>query len=207
MYVKNHHDVLPPQLVVNNANLSSRPLKSSIWEKLLMCFRLVDNYAAVISLDNSNRNSMFLTMMAGMRTIICLWITVFHVYYYSLFAMSNTPFIFAKLEKLALQPIMQACFYVDVFFVMRWVSLFLFQFVCLPPRELCFFALQFFPLGLQFHVKHQTTGENSIWQHTDKCEYVYAIPVAALLAVSDCSIALVNWVVVVCRFFGSRYYD
>lgn len=119
MYVKNHHDVLPPQLVVNNANLSSRPLKSSIWEKLLMCFRLVDNYAAVISLDNSNRNSMFLTMMAGMRTIICLWITVFHVYYYSLFAMSNTPFIFAKLEKLALQPIMQACFYVDVFFVMR----------------------------------------------------------------------------------------
>lgn len=94
--------------------------QSSLWEELLMCFRLSLNYKTVISLDNSNSNTTFLTVMAGFRTIICLWITVFHVYYYSLFAISNTPFIFAKLETFALQPILQACFYVDVFFIMRF---------------------------------------------------------------------------------------
>ncbi|XP_075165922.1 nose resistant to fluoxetine protein 6-like [Haematobia irritans] len=92
--------------------------RSSLWEKLLMCFHSTANYATVISLENSNRNAIFLTSMAGLRCIICMWITVFHVYYYSLFTMSNTPFIFAKLEEFILQPVMQACFYVDVFFVM-----------------------------------------------------------------------------------------
>ncbi|XP_061401258.1 uncharacterized protein LOC133337009 [Musca vetustissima] len=96
-----------------------RQTESSMWEQMLMCFLISDNFATVTSLDNSNRNSVFLTSMAGLRSIICMWITVFHVYYYSLFAMSNTPFIFAKLERFALQPIMQACFYVDVFFIMR----------------------------------------------------------------------------------------
>ncbi|XP_046811025.1 uncharacterized protein LOC111688647 isoform X2 [Lucilia cuprina] len=92
--------------------------ESSIWEELLMCFRFSLNYKTVMSLENSNSNSKFLTAMTGFRTIICLWITVFHVYYYSLFAISNTPFIFAKLEAFTLQPVLQACFYVDVFFIM-----------------------------------------------------------------------------------------
>lgn len=97
--------------------------QSSKCEELLMCFRFTLNYETVISLENSNRNSTFLSVMAGMRTIVCLWISVFHVYYYSLFAISNTPFIFAKLEKLTLQPVLQACFYVDVFFIMRSVRI------------------------------------------------------------------------------------
>ncbi|XP_073844590.1 nose resistant to fluoxetine protein 6-like isoform X2 [Musca autumnalis] len=91
---------------------------TSKWERILMCFLMSDNFATFTSLDNSNRNSVFLTSMAGLRSIVCMWITVFHVYYYALFAMSNTPFIFAKLERFATQPIMQACFYVDVFFTM-----------------------------------------------------------------------------------------
>ncbi|KAM7343504.1 nose resistant to fluoxetine protein 6-like [Cochliomyia hominivorax] len=92
--------------------------ESSKWVELLMCFRLSVNYRTIMSLESSNSNSNFLTVMAGLRTIICLWITVFHVYYYSLFAISNTPFIFAKLEAFALQPILQSCFYVDVFLIM-----------------------------------------------------------------------------------------
>lgn len=94
--------------------------QSSLWQELLMCFRFSLNYKTVMSLENSNTNSRFLSVMAGMRTIVCLWITVFHVYYYSLFAISNTPFIFARLEAFPLQPILQACFYVDVFFIMRF---------------------------------------------------------------------------------------
>lgn len=108
-----------PQQHESASENNETPVKSSVWEELLMCFRISTNYAAVISLEHSNRDSIFLTCMTGLRSIICMWITVFHVYYYSLFAMSNTPFIFAKLEKFALQPIMQACFYVDVFFIMR----------------------------------------------------------------------------------------
>ncbi|XP_065368852.1 nose resistant to fluoxetine protein 6-like [Calliphora vicina] len=92
--------------------------QSSLCEELLMCFRFSLNYKTVMSLENSNTNSRFLTVMAGLRTIVCLWITVFHVYYYSLFAISNTPFIFARLEAFTLQPILQACFYVDIFFIM-----------------------------------------------------------------------------------------
>lgn len=100
---------------------NQRQAESSQWEQMLMCFLISENFAAVTSLDNSNRNSVFLTSMAGLRSVVCMWITVFHVYYYSLFAMSNTPYIFARLEMFALQPIMQACFYVDVFFIMRYV--------------------------------------------------------------------------------------
>ncbi|TMW46892.1 hypothetical protein DOY81_008030 [Sarcophaga bullata] len=98
----------------------SQQRKTYLWEELLMCFRFSVNFKTVMSLENSNSNSSsaFITVMAGMRSIVCLWITVFHVYYYSLFAISNTPFIFAKLETFPLQPILQACFYVDIFFIM-----------------------------------------------------------------------------------------
>lgn len=107
------------------------------WLELLNCFHLQTNYKRLMQLHNNNERTMqrqhistgnavkiaqkcsYFTVMTGMRTIICLWITVFHAYYYSLFAMSNTPFIIAKLENLILQPIIQSCFYVDVFFIMR----------------------------------------------------------------------------------------
>lgn len=100
-----------------------------IWLELLTCFHLPTNYKHLMQLNNDNKSNesekklpqkrKYFALMTGMRTIICLWITVFHVYYYSLYAMSNTPFIIAKLENLILQPIIQSCFYVDVFFIMR----------------------------------------------------------------------------------------
>lgn len=104
----------------NHSHSLSQQHKTYIWEELLMCFRFSVNFKTVMSLENSNSSSSFITVMAGMRSIVCLWITVFHVYYYSLFAISNTPFIFAKLETFPLQPILQACFYVDIFFIMRF---------------------------------------------------------------------------------------
>uniref|UniRef100_A0A1I8QBL2 Nose resistant-to-fluoxetine protein N-terminal domain-containing protein n=1 Tax=Stomoxys calcitrans TaxID=35570 RepID=A0A1I8QBL2_STOCA len=92
--------------------------QSSVWRQLLECFNITANYETFTSLENSNRNSVFLSAMAGLRSIICMWITVFHVYYYSVFALSNAPYLFTRLEKFVFQPVVQACFYVDVFFVM-----------------------------------------------------------------------------------------
>lgn len=136
LHLKNYQNGQQIQLPASNNTASSKAdcngnteqksfaaANSLLLEELLLCFRLADNYQTVMSVENSNCHRNYLNIMTGMRTIICLWITVFHAYYYSLFAMSNATLIFAKLEYFLYQPIMQACFYVDVFFVMRYVCI------------------------------------------------------------------------------------
>ncbi|XP_037954884.1 uncharacterized protein LOC119684825 [Teleopsis dalmanni] len=102
----------------NNNNLTAEKQitakSSSTFEEILLSFRLTENFQRALKLDKSDS---FLGVIAGLRTIICLWVTVFHVYYYSLFALTNTALVFAKLEQFILQPVIQACFYVDIFFV------------------------------------------------------------------------------------------
>ncbi|XP_055838509.1 nose resistant to fluoxetine protein 6-like [Episyrphus balteatus] len=83
-------------------------------EEFFLCFNLRDNYKRMLQLEGSKG---FLPVIAGLRSVVCLWVTLFHVYFYSLFAISNVPLIFAKLETIVLQPVLQSCFYVDVFFV------------------------------------------------------------------------------------------
>ncbi|XP_037888723.1 nose resistant to fluoxetine protein 6-like [Glossina fuscipes] len=91
--------------------------KSPFWIELILCFRFEDNYEAIMNFDSDNgRSSKILTSLAGMRTIICLWVTVFHVYYYSFNFISNIMVVMARLEDFAVQPVSQAVFYVDVFF-------------------------------------------------------------------------------------------
>lgn len=85
-------------------------------EKAILCFDLRANLNLALSVEESKS---FVPVIAGMRTIVCLWVTLFHVYYYSLFTINNFPLIFAKLENFILQPVLQSVFYVDVFFVIR----------------------------------------------------------------------------------------
>ncbi|KAL9922404.1 nose resistant to fluoxetine protein 6-like [Glossina fuscipes fuscipes] len=83
-------------------------------------FETQHNYEAIMNFDSDNgRSSKILTSLAGMRTIICLWVTVFHVYYYSFNFISNIMVVMARLEDFAVQPVSQAVFYVDVFFTIR----------------------------------------------------------------------------------------
>lgn len=104
----------------NNNNYNNNALHSTgklhFIEKFLLCFHLKENFARAIKLEKSEN---CLSSISGIRTHICLWVTIFHVYYYSLFAINNTTLLFAKLEHLMLQPFLQSCFYVDVFFVIR----------------------------------------------------------------------------------------
>lgn len=85
-------------------------------EKFLLCWSIRDNIVKTLSIENSKN---FFPIIAGLRTIVCLWVTLFHVYYYSLFTINNIPLLFAKLENYILQPVLQSCYYVDVFFVIR----------------------------------------------------------------------------------------
>ncbi|XP_055378338.1 O-acyltransferase like protein-like [Condylostylus longicornis] len=101
------------QLMKNNCDDHLVQEKSS-FEDFLLCFDLRDNFNRALKLDDSKH---FISVIAGLRTIVCLWVTLFHVYYYSLFAISNVPQLFSKLENFNLQPVIQSCFYVDVFFV------------------------------------------------------------------------------------------
>uniref|UniRef100_A0A1A9WWG6 Nose resistant-to-fluoxetine protein N-terminal domain-containing protein n=1 Tax=Glossina brevipalpis TaxID=37001 RepID=A0A1A9WWG6_9MUSC len=95
----------------------SQTEKSPLWIAFISCFRFQDNYQTVMSFENANgRNSKIFTSLAGMRTIVCLWVTVFHVYYYSFNFISNIMIVMARLEDFAVQPVTQAVFYVDVFF-------------------------------------------------------------------------------------------
>ncbi|XP_017466587.1 PREDICTED: nose resistant to fluoxetine protein 6-like [Rhagoletis zephyria] len=92
--------------------------KSSTLEELLLCFRLVENCRRALQPERPNSNSNFLSVIAGVRTIICLWVSTFHVYYYSVFALSNAPMMFAVLANFLNQPLLQAVVFVDVFFIM-----------------------------------------------------------------------------------------
>lgn len=128
-----------PKSSINPPDITASMNGGIMWLELLNCFHLPTNYKRLMELHNNEKRQQqhiltgnaskmaqkrsYFALLTGMRTIICLWITVFHVYYYSLYAMSNTPFIIAKLENLILQPIIQSCFYVDVFFIMRWNSI------------------------------------------------------------------------------------
>lgn len=129
-HVCRHQELSMNKISTRNWWIFKTPVRPGrIWLELLTCFHLPTNYKHLMQLNNDNKSNesekkmpqkrKYFALMTGMRTIICLWITVFHVYYYSLYAMSNTPFIIAKLENLILQPIIQSCFYVDVFFIMR----------------------------------------------------------------------------------------
>lgn len=53
------------------------------------------------------------------RPIICIWITIVHVAFYSMFAYDNLAELFQALEGIAIQPVFAAFVYVDCFFVMR----------------------------------------------------------------------------------------
>ncbi|CAD7078531.1 unnamed protein product [Hermetia illucens] len=82
-------------------------------EKFVMCFSLRENFPRVLK---ATAPKDFVPVIAGLRTIVCLWVTLLHIYYHSMFTRNNIQFLYAKLESFILQPILQACFYVDVFF-------------------------------------------------------------------------------------------
>ncbi|KAL9914358.1 nose resistant to fluoxetine protein 6-like [Glossina fuscipes fuscipes] len=97
-----------------------RKATDQYFEKDNAKFETQHNYEAIMNFDSDNgRSSKILTSLAGMRTIICLWVTVFHVYYYSFNFISNIMVVMARLEDFAVQPVSQAVFYVDVFFTIR----------------------------------------------------------------------------------------
>ncbi|XP_012154768.1 nose resistant to fluoxetine protein 6 [Ceratitis capitata] len=91
--------------------------ESSTTEELLLCFRLSENFKRALQLEPASSNSNFLCVIAGVRSIICLWVSTFHVYYYSVFALSNAPMLFVAMGNFLNQPLLQAIFFVDVFFV------------------------------------------------------------------------------------------
>lgn len=93
--------------------------ESSTTEELLLCFRLSENFKRALQLEPASSNSNFLCVIAGVRSIICLWVSTFHVYYYSVFALSNAPMLFVAMGNFLNQPLLQAIFFVDVFFVIR----------------------------------------------------------------------------------------
>ena len=98
---------------------SSEPQKKkrTVLDEFLYCFDLRSNSGKAMQLESSKS---FIPVIAGLRTMVCLWVTLFHVYYYSLYTIKNVPMVFSKLESILLQPIIQSCFYVDVFFVIRY---------------------------------------------------------------------------------------
>ncbi|XP_067634111.1 uncharacterized protein [Eurosta solidaginis] len=105
-------------MTVESTIANEKAAKSSTMEELLLCFRWSDNWHRALQPERVNSNSNFLGAIAGVRTIICLWVSTFHVYYYSVFALSNAPMMFAVLGNFLNQPLLQAVFFVDVFFVM-----------------------------------------------------------------------------------------
>ncbi|XP_011191649.1 nose resistant to fluoxetine protein 6 [Zeugodacus cucurbitae] len=103
--------------------IESTTAKSSTIEEILLCFRLPENWQRALQVDRTNSNSNFVDVIAGVRTCICLWISTFHVYYYSIFALSNMPVVFAAMGNFLNQPLSQAIFFVDIFFVISAILL------------------------------------------------------------------------------------
>lgn len=52
------------------------------------------------------------------RSIICVWVMLFHVVFYSMFTYDNLPELFRSLDGFAVQGLLAIVLYVDVFFVL-----------------------------------------------------------------------------------------
>lgn len=69
----------------------------------------------ILKIEDTTNN--FIPVIAGLKTIVCIWIIVLHCSSLAFYIMNNTTIAFAKMESLMYQIIMQAIFYVDVFFI------------------------------------------------------------------------------------------
>lgn len=105
---------------VESAN-ESTAVNSLTVEEILLCFRFTENWQRALKAERLNSNSNFVGVIAGVRTVICLWVSTFHVYYYSVFALSNAPMLFVAMGNFLNQPLIEAIFFVDVFFIIRYV--------------------------------------------------------------------------------------
>nr|XP_014087296.1 nose resistant to fluoxetine protein 6-like isoform X1 [Bactrocera oleae] len=101
---------------VESAN-ESTAVNSLTVEEILLCFRFTENWQRALKAERLNSNSNFVGVIAGVRTVICLWVSTFHVYYYSVFALSNAPMLFVAMGNFLNQPLIEAIFFVDVFFI------------------------------------------------------------------------------------------
>ncbi|CAD7078533.1 unnamed protein product [Hermetia illucens] len=98
-------------------------------EKFLRCFSLRENVPRVLQATAPKE---FVSILAGLRTIVCLWVTLLHIFYFSMFTMDNILFLYATGETFIQQPVFQACYYVDVFFT---VSAFLMTYNLLSNKQ------------------------------------------------------------------------
>ncbi|KAJ6632736.1 Nose resistant to fluoxetine protein 6 [Pseudolycoriella hygida] len=84
-------------------------------KRFLKCFSIYDNVASIFSTTSSPTA---INSINGLRTVICCWVLLIHVGFFTMFAYDNLPEVFATIEQIQFQPILAIMFYVDIFFVL-----------------------------------------------------------------------------------------
>ncbi|XP_049308007.1 uncharacterized protein LOC105227686 isoform X2 [Bactrocera dorsalis] len=131
----------------------STTVKSSTVEEIILCFRFTENWQRALKADRMNSNSNFVGVIAGVRTVICLWVSTFHVYYYSVFALTNAPMLFVAMGNFLNQPLLEAIFFVDVFFVIRrWWHNVLYIQNFLDMKDICCSWTWYLACEMQFYL-------------------------------------------------------
>lgn len=74
------------------------------------------NYSLTISSNH-------ISISSSCRSIICFWVMLFHVIFYSMFTYDNLPELFQSLDGFAVQGLFSIVLYVDVFFVLSGILL------------------------------------------------------------------------------------
>lgn len=93
--------------------------KENTFIRIARCFHIGDNFGDLYNKTSPTTNDQ-LTAVAGFRTTLCNWVVLFHVNYHSAFTLSNVAQLLVKTEWLSYQPVFQAVFYVDGFFIIRY---------------------------------------------------------------------------------------
>lgn len=91
-------------------------LDESVLQRIAKCFNIGANLDELYHHPHPERD---VAAVAAFRSIVCVWVLVFHVNYHSAFTLSNLAQVIIKMEWFVTQPIFQAFLYVDVFFVIR----------------------------------------------------------------------------------------
>ncbi|XP_059609622.1 nose resistant to fluoxetine protein 6-like [Phlebotomus argentipes] len=97
----------------NAANSMIQKSEIALYQRIVNCFSLDENVRELVS-TKAPTNS--ISVINGIRSIVCFWILCFHMYWFQHFTVSNTATLFATGERPYFLFISNAPLLVDVFF-------------------------------------------------------------------------------------------
>ncbi|XP_055716518.1 nose resistant to fluoxetine protein 6-like [Phlebotomus papatasi] len=97
----------------NGTNSMIQKSEIALYQRIVNCFNVEENVRGLVSTKEPTNS---ISVINGIRSIVCFWILCFHMYWFQHFTVSNTATLFATGERPYFLFIANAPLLVDVFF-------------------------------------------------------------------------------------------